>query len=134
MCYQRSAKSDNTKHERAWETIAFLFFQYLFGCLGSQLQHAGSFIFIAGCGSFSCSLQTLSCGIWDLLPDQRSNLGPLLWEPRVVATGPPGKSPLLYFLQITHRHKNWCNYIETQLALIFYSWTFVYSVTQKSHS
>ena len=27
-------------------------------------------------------------------PDQRSNLGPLHWEHGVLATGPPGKSPL----------------------------------------
>ena len=32
-------------------------------------------------------------------PDQGSNLGPLHWEPKVLATGPPGKSPpcIFYF-------------------------------------
>ena len=25
---------------------------------------------------FSCSMQTLSCGMWDLFPDQGANLGP----------------------------------------------------------
>ena len=36
-----------------------------------------------------------ACGV--LFPDQRSNLGPLRWEHRVLATGPPGQShePLL---------------------------------------
>ena len=57
-------------------------------------------IFIAVCGIFSCSMWDLSvvacellvatCGIQ--LPDQGSNLGPLHWERRVLATGPPGKS------------------------------------------
>ena len=28
----------------------------------------------------------------DLVPYQGSNLGPLLWELEVLATGPPGKS------------------------------------------
>ena len=31
-----------------------------------------------------------ACGLW--FPDQGSNLGPLHWEPWVLATGPPGKS------------------------------------------
>ena len=30
--------------------------------------------------------------MWDLIPRRGSNLGPLRWEPRVLATGPPGKS------------------------------------------
>ena len=36
--------------------------------------------------------ELLSWSMWDLVPDQGSNLGPLHWELRVVATGPPGKS------------------------------------------
>ena len=41
---------------------------------------------------FRCSIQTFSWGMWDQLHDQRSNLGPLYWEHRVLATGPAGKS------------------------------------------
>ena len=52
----------------------------------------------------------LSCGMWDSsisvvacrikFPDQGANPGPLLWQHRVSATGPPGKSLklLLYYL------------------------------------
>ena len=50
-----------------------------------------------GCGTqdFQSSLWSAgslvsACGIW--LPDQGSNLGPLHWEHRVLATGPSGKS------------------------------------------
>ena len=37
-------------------------------------------------------MRPLSCSMWDLVPDQRSKLGPLHWEHGVLATGPPGKS------------------------------------------
>ena len=36
-------------------------------------------------------------------PDQELNLGPLLWEPGVLATGPPGKSWYLMSLE-----RNYC--------------------------
>ena len=41
----------------------------------------------------------LNCGTWDLLQfsDQKSNLGPLLWEHRVLAMGAPGTSQGLSF-------------------------------------
>ena len=41
---------------------------------------------------YSCSMQTFSCGMWGggiLIHDQGLNLGPLHWEHRVIATGPP---------------------------------------------
>ena len=38
---------------------------------------------------FSCNMGTLSCGMWNLVP--WSNLDPLHWEYRVLATGPLGK-------------------------------------------
>ena len=50
------------------------------------------FIYLAVLG-FHCGMWNLSvvaCGIQ--FPDQRSNLGPLCWEHRVLATGPTGKS------------------------------------------
>ena len=48
---------------------------------------------------FSCSMWILpvaASGIW--FPDQGSNPGPLHWEHRVLATGPPGKSLFYYLL------------------------------------
>ena len=56
-------------------------FIYLFGCLGSQLQHAGSLV-------VACEIQ---------FPDQGSNPGPLHWEHGISTTGPPGKSPACTF-------------------------------------
>ena len=41
---------------------------------------------------FSCGHVTLSCGMWDLVPWPRIRPTPLLWECRVLATGPPGNS------------------------------------------
>ena len=40
----------------------------------------------------SCSTQTLSCSMWDLVPWLGLNPGPLRWECRVLATEPPEKS------------------------------------------
>ena len=48
-------------------------------------------VLVVACGIFSCSLQTLSCGMWDLVPGEGSNPGPLQWEWGVLATGQPGK-------------------------------------------
>ena len=44
-------------------------------------------------GSFSNGLQTLSCSMWDLVPDKTFNAGLLHWKLRVLATGPPGYPP-----------------------------------------
>ena len=66
--------------------MPFLFI-YLSGYAGSQLRHAGSFV-VAG------ELLVTPCGIQ--FPDQGSNLGPLLWELRVLATGPPERSHHAY--------------------------------------
>ena len=46
----------------------------------------------------SCGMQDLSCGMWDLVPDQGSNLGGLPWELRVPVTGSPGKSLYVPFI------------------------------------
>ena len=40
----------------------------------------------------SCSKQTLSLGIWDLVPWPGIEPGSLHWECEVLATGPPGNS------------------------------------------
>ena len=39
----------------------------------------------------------LSCGMWALVPRPEISLGLLLWECRVLATGPQGKSPSAHF-------------------------------------
>ena len=41
---------------------------YLFGCVKSWLWHEGSLISIAAHRIFSCSMQALSCSMWDLVP------------------------------------------------------------------
>ena len=38
------------------------------------------------------AMQDLSCGLQDLVPPPWMKPGPLQWECRVLATGPPGKS------------------------------------------
>ena len=63
---------------------------YLFGCPRSSLQHAGSFV-------VACKELVAACGIQ--FPDQGLNLGPLLWQHRVLATGPPGKCPKYLVLE-----------------------------------
>ena len=47
-----------------------------------------------------------SYGMWDLVPNQRSNLGLLHWDHRVLATGPPGKSQVNYSLTKEQRQFN----------------------------
>ena len=49
-------------------------------------------VLVVACGIFSCNIQTLSCSMF---PNQGLNPGPLHWEHRVFATGPPGESPAL---------------------------------------
>ena len=46
----------------------------------------------AALGIFSCVMHTVSCSMWDLVPEQGSNPWSLNWEFGVLATGPPGKS------------------------------------------
>ena len=56
------------------------------------------FIYLAALG-FSCGMQDIlveACGIQ--FPDQGSNPGPLHWEHRVLITGSPGKSPLVFII------------------------------------
>ena len=55
-------------------------------CVGSFLKYL--FVYLAALG--------LSCGLWDLVPEQGWNPGPLHWEHRVLTTAPPGKS-LVFF-------------------------------------
>ena len=63
--------------------ILLILFFFFFGFTRYQLCHTGSFV-------AACKLLAAACGIQ--FPDQGSNLGPLRWERKVLATGPPGKS------------------------------------------
>ena len=71
-----------------------------------------------------CGMRTLSCGMWDLVPCQGSNQGPLPWELGVLATGSPQKSSYLFisiFMQIyrkpgTHANTSCFNSPEFILA------------------
>lgn len=50
------------------------------------------FMCLSGCSGSKVACGTLSFGMWDLSLDQGLNLGSLLWEHQLLATGPPGKS------------------------------------------
>ena len=47
-----------------------------------------------------------ACGIY--FPDQGSNLGPLHWECRVLATGPPGQSHTCLVWVVCYMLYVWC--------------------------
>ena len=59
----------------------------------------GPLLFVEACGIFSCSMQTLNCGRWDLVPWQEMESRSLHWELGVLATGPWGKSQVHYYYQ-----------------------------------
>ena len=71
-------------------SLVFLFFfflktftfYYLFGCAMSYLGYMAS---------LAAALEPTLVACRTYFPDQESNLGPLCWEHRVLATGPPGK-------------------------------------------
>ena len=76
------------KHKYRKIMYFFNIYFYLFGCTGSYLWHAG-WDLVEACRIFSCGMGTLVC-MW--------GLGPLHWEHRVLATGPPRKFPEIIFL------------------------------------
>ena len=49
-------------------SLLIFIFIYLVTTGLSCVQYATSWISIAACGIFSCSMQTLNCGMWDLVP------------------------------------------------------------------
>ena len=63
-----------------------------------------------------CKLLVVACGIQ--FPNQGLNLGPLHWDPGVLAMGPPGKSPTLVLVS------------SLLFKLIFFN---VYHFSNKSH-
>ena len=71
----------------AWFLKIYLF---IWQCL-PLVAARGIYSLLAACRIFSCSM-------WDLVSDQGWNLDPLHWECRVLAIGPPEKSP--FFLII----------------------------------
>ena len=71
------------ERESGASTSGFGFVLFLFGCMESWLQHAGSLI--------------VACRV--SFPDRDANLDPLLWECQVLTTGPPGKSLCLVLSQ-----------------------------------
>ena len=91
MGFVTTKKSQFTsKCESSAQSILHFFnsYFYLFGCTGSQLQHAGSL-------AAAFKHLVAACGIQ--FPDEGSNPGPLHWKGRVSATGPPGKCPYSVF-------------------------------------
>lgn len=73
----------------------FISFIWLHWVLLQHMEFLWSLV--AACRIFSCNMQTLSYSQWDLVLDQELNLGPLHWEPRILATAQPGKSDKVYF-------------------------------------
>ena len=76
--------------------LLYIFFIYLavpglMQDLQSSLQHVGYLV-------VACKLLAVACGIY--FSDQGSNSGPLHWECRVLATGPPGKSHLVDLCEV----------------------------------
>ena len=76
-----------------WDESTF-FSIYSFGCARSQVQYAGSLIFITARGIFSC-MNTLTFGTWNPVPWPGMEPGPLHWECGALATAPP-RSPKDY--------------------------------------
>ena len=54
------------------------------------------YIYLFAVLDLSCGTRSLRCSMWDLVPCQGLNPGPLHWELGVLATGPPGKSSHLF--------------------------------------
>ena len=77
-------------------TRAFLHILGYPGCWTSWLsfkKYVFVYLAVPGLNGSLQGLQGLQlcCWMWDWLPDQGSNPGPLHWECGVLATGPPGK-------------------------------------------
>ena len=69
---------------RIWIRVGFFsfflfFFNYLLGCAGSQLRLSGLSAFVVAHRMFSCGMQILSCGMWDLISCPGIKPGPLVF-------------------------------------------------------
>ena len=80
LCGGISRAEMPSSHERASQPSSFLFLIFLFIYLFIWLHQ----VLVAACG----------------FPDQGSNPGPLHWECRVFATGPPGKSATEFLILV----------------------------------
>ena len=83
--------------------LLYIFFIYLavpglMQDLQSSLQHVGYLV-------VACKLLAVACGIY--FSDQGSNSGPLHWECRALATGPPGKSHVSMLILWPPDAKSW---------------------------
>ena len=95
---------------------------FVVACGVFQLRHSGIFqLWHAGSLVAARELLAAACGIQ--FPDQGSNPGPLHWECRVLATGPPGKSPTSCF----------CSPKNVVLAHSIHTHMFLYCLWQLSH-
>ena len=109
------------------EWTFFKIFIYLFVCAWSPLWHVGFFFFsVAACRTFSCSVQTLSCSMWDLVHLPGIKPGPPTfgaWSPSHWTTR---EVPIIcFFFFYSHRlnwsfHGHWkLTTEETRLEMIY---------------
>ena len=84
------------------------FFNYLFGCIWSQLWHTGSSLYHVGSvfgayGHSSCGTSLVALGhMWSYFPYQGSNPHPLHQKALFLTTGLPGNS-LVWLFKSPHR-------------------------------
>ena len=112
------------KHALNWPLLFFLFFIWLCSVL------------VAAHGLFDLChsmWDLLSCGMWDVFPEQGLNLGHLHWDHGVLATGPPGKS-LSFFVSVNAFQKfNFIYLFMVGLGLCRYVQTFYSCGAGDSH-
>ena len=75
----------------------FFFFNTYWLCWVLVVAHtifiaACGILLVVACGIFSCSMQTLSCSLWYLVPQPGIEPGPPELKCGVLTTGSPGKS------------------------------------------
>ena len=74
------------------------------------------YIYLFAVPDLSCGMRSLRYSMWDLVPCQGLNPGPLHWELGALATGPPGKSPSSLVLDpplwlYENRRRPWINWV-----------------------
>ena len=79
------------------EFFFFFFFNSYWLCWVLVVAHtifiaACGILLVVACGIFSCSMQTLSCSLWYLVPQPGIEPGPPELKCGVLTTGSPGKS------------------------------------------
>ena len=75
------------------------------------MGHAGSSVLVITGRTFVAACELLVVARGASLPDQGSNVGPLHWEFRVSAIGPPGKSLIVcvcvfYYIIVSYNRSN----------------------------